>query len=311
MEMLSLCSSHRARVVVVTAMLALLSACGSQVEGLAAGTTGGPTSSVGSTGSGGSPMAAPSAVRFAHLSPQLGPFDVCVDTVLFAHDGLAEGLHFGEVSRYYPPPEPHGAPWMLVSPTGGSCWDPAAVAIPVSLPAGSEGARVTIVPWRTIVDGEEKTTFFTYVDEHENDHYGIDLRALSFAVWNPQASDGPMVSVLQQGPGDPQAAVLFSMLAFAEVGTHSDMGEVTPDGFVHTPYVGVSDLDIMPDAYVANVVMPGEVPVPGGDGNAYGIGSIFVAGGIDDGSMRAVVCADDSPPEGALSACTVLSPETP
>jgi hypothetical protein len=297
--------SLRSRSLVTAGMLALVPACGTQVELLAAaGTTGGPTTGVGSTGSGGSPMGAPGSVRFAHLSTQLGPFDVCADTTLFAQDGLAAGLQFGEVSRYYPPPEPHGAPWMLVSPSGGSCWDPAAVAIPVVVPPGAEGARVTIVPWRTVVGGEEQTTFFTYVDERVNDHYGIDLRALSFI-------DGPMVSVLQQGPGEPQAAVLFSMLAFTEVGTHSDLGEVTPDGFVHTPYVGVSDLDIVPDAYVADVVMPGDVPVPGGDGNAYGIGSIFLAGGIDDGSMRAVVCADDSPPDGARSACTVLSPKTP
>jgi len=294
--------------ILAAAILTLLPACTGRVATLAAGATGGTLPTTPSTGSGGSPGVTPGSVRFANLSQQIGPFDVCADSPLL---GLAGGLQFGEVSRYFPPPEPHGAPWMLVSPGDGSCWDPAAVPIPVSLPANAEGARVTIVPWRTLVDGGEETTFFTFVDERVNDHYGIDLRALNFTVWGPDDSEGPMISMLQQGPGDPQPALLFSNLAFAKVGAHSGMGEVTAAGFVHTPYIGVGELDVVPDAYTAELVMPGDVPVPGGEGNAYGIGSIFVAGSIYDGSTRAIVCSDDSAPDGARSSCTVLSPKSP
>jgi hypothetical protein len=279
---------HAARAAAV--LLALAPTCGGTVETAAGATSGGATT----TG----PAPAPASVRFANLSPQLPAFDVCTGagSALLAADGLAAGLDFGQVSRYLPASS--GA-WAMVAP-GGSCASPSAVPLPIAWPAGAEHGRVTVVPWR----GAQETTAYAFLDQPENDGYGIDLRVLDF-MESPVS--GASLYVLHQGDGDTAPKTLFSSLTFAAVPTHSALGAVTPAGFVHTPYLAVGDLTVVPDLYIAPVSIPGDVPIPSAQGHAYGVGSIFLAGGFDGGSARAVVCADDAPAAGALSSCTVLA----
>jgi hypothetical protein len=81
---------------------------------------------------------------------------------------------------------------------------------------------------------------------------------------------------------------------------------VTAAGFVHTPWVEVGLLRVAPFAYAGPLDTMAPVPVPpGAEGNAYGVASIFVAGGIYDHTGQVIVCADDAPAQGALSSCTI------
>jgi hypothetical protein len=191
-------------------------------------------------------------------------------------------------------------------PSGGSCTDPSAVPLPITWPAGAENARVTVVPWQTTTGGAAQTTAYAFLDEPSNHQYGIDLRVLDFIGW-PSNIGGPTMYVLHQGPGDTQPVTLVSALKFAAVPAQSALGAVTPAGYVHTPYVGVGNLMVVPNLYTEPFSFPGPVPIPGGQGDDYGIGSIFLAGAFTGGMARAVVCSDDSPAVGALSSCTVLA----
>src|SRR4051812_37299269 len=108
MNMITLSSSLRSLAWVLVATFALLPACGGTVDlreasGVTSGGTG-DTGGGGSSGSGGAgtggATSSPASVRFAHLSSQLAPFDVCAGTgdgkALLAAQGLAEGLRFGD-----------------------------------------------------------------------------------------------------------------------------------------------------------------------------------------------------------------------
>jgi hypothetical protein len=313
--------SLSARGGVAAASLAMLAACGGTVERAAGGTTtggdttGGNTTTASSTGtassSGSLPVAPAALVRFANLAtapaPGPSPFDVCSDgggeTALLAADGLTTGLGFGGVSRYLP--QVSGTIWRLVSP-GSSCSEATAEQLAIDWPAGSQDARVTIVPrpseWGTWASA------YAFVDEPVNDQYGINVRVLDFIGLAPSSGSGPSMTVLQQGVADAQPTVLFSELHFASVPTTSPLGGVTSGGFVHTPNIAVGELLVVPNAYVGPLTFPGDVPIPGGSGNAYGVASIFLGGRFDDGSARAVVCDDNSPAEGGLTSCTVLAP---
>ena len=306
------CFSSRSPRAAGVACLLLLAACGGTVERAAGGTTTGGTtttaSSSAATSSSGGAGTPAAQVRFANLAASSpGPFDVCADAGpeagLLAAQGLTLGLGFGEVSSYLAPVP--GAAWRLVTP-GSPCSEATSVPLAIDWPPGSEGARVTVVPrpssWGVWAGA------YAFVDEPVNDQYGVNLRALDFLGLGPSGSSKTTMTVLQQGAGDPQAAVLFSELAFASVPTLSASGTVTSAGFVHTPYVSVGELVVVPNAYLGPLTFPGDVPIPGGEGNAYGVGSIFLAGAIGDGSARAVVCDDNSPAQGALSSCTVRAP---
>jgi hypothetical protein len=312
--------SLSARGSVAAASFAMLAACGGTVERAASSTTtggnttGGDTTTTSSTGTmplPGLPVAPPALVRFANLAtapaPGPSPFDVCPDgggeTALLAAAGLTTGLGFGGVSRYLP--QVSGTIWRLVSP-GSSCSEVTADQLSIDWPADSPNARVTIVPrpseWGTWASA------YAFVDEPVNNQYGINVRVLDFIGLAPSSGSGPSMTVLQQGVADSQPMVLFSELHFASVPAMSPLGSVTSTGFVHTPNIAVGELLVVPNAYVGPITFPGNVPIPAGSGNAYGVASIFLAGRFDDGSARAVVCDDDSPPEGGLSSCTVLAP---
>jgi hypothetical protein len=283
--------------------LALLPACGGTVE------TQSPIASTSAAGSGGAassgdPTVGPASVRFANFSAWLAPFDVCAGAEgggLLAASGLGGGLAFGQVSRYLPAPP--GAVWTLV-PAGAACSDAAGIALTIPWPAGAEAARVTVVPWED-PSFEPQVTAFAYLDEPLDDQYGINLRVLDFLLFNTQDSAAPVIGVAQLAGAGQDAAQLFQALHFAAVPTVSPMGPVTAAGFVHTPYVEVGLLAVSPDAYVGPLETTAPVPVPpGAEGNAYGVASIFVAGGITDMTARVIVCADDAPAEGGLSRCT-------
>jgi hypothetical protein len=304
-----------ARAAALVASLAFLNACGGTVERAESGTTtggtttGGTTTTSSSTGasssSSGGPVTPAALVRFANFAtgatPTPSPFDVCADggpeTPLLAADGLTTGLGFGGVSRYLP--QVPGATWRLVSP-GSSCAEATANQLAIDWPAGSENARVTIVPrpsqWGTWAGA------YAFIDEPANDQYGINVRVLDFIGLAPSSGSGPSMTVYHQG------MELFSELHFASVPTLSGLGTVTSAGFVHTPNVGVGELLVVPNAYVGAITFPANVPIPAGAGNAYGVASIFLGGGLSDGSARAVVCDDSSPGGGGLSSCTVLTP---
>jgi hypothetical protein len=306
---------------VAVASLVLLAACGGTVERAESGatsggtTTGGTATTSSSTGasssSSGGPVTPGALVRFANFAtgstPTPSPFDVCADgaaeTPLLAADGLTTGLGFGDVSRYLP--QVPGAIWRLVSP-GSSCAEVTATPLAIDWPAGSENARITIVPrpsqWGTWAGA------YAFIDEPENNQYGINVRVLDFIGLAPSSGSGPSIPVFHQAMGDPQPEVLFSELHFASVPTMSGLGTVTSAGFVHTPNVAVRELLVVPNAYVGALTFLSNVPIPGGAGNAYGVASIFLGGGLSDGSARAVVCDDSSPGEGGLASCTALTP---
>jgi hypothetical protein len=302
-------SSRLLRALVVSA-LGLLPACQASVEEAAgAGSTGDPgTSASSSSGSGGGPepvAEGKAALRFAHLSPTIGAFDVCAGKAgpLLAAAGLGEGLSFGQVSRYLPAAAPADA-WILV-PAGAGCADPAGTALDIPWPAGAPDRRVTVVPFRSMAGGVETLTVYAYLDEPRNDHYGINLRVLDFAVYKTESSVGASIGALLIGPGEQGITELFPHLDFAAVATESPMDEVTAAGFVHTPFISVGPLRIVPNAYTEPFETSTDVPIPPGDeGNAYGVASIFVAGGLYDHEARIIVCADNAPPEGGLSRCT-------
>ena len=278
--------------------LALLPACGGTVE---AQSTSGSTGSSSAASSGG-PAVGPASVRFANFSTWLAPFDVCAGAAgggLLAASGLGGGLAFGQVSRYLPATP--GAVWTLV-PAGAACSDPAGIPLAIPWPAGADSGRVTVVPWES-PSFVPKVKAFAYLDEPLDDQYGINVRVLDFLLYNTQDSAAPGISVSQQGA---DGAQLFQSLHFAAVPTTSQMGPVTAAGFVHTPYVEVGLLEVVPDAYIAPLGTKAPVSVPpGAEGNAYGVASIFVAGGLTDMTARIIVCADDAPAEGALSTCTI------
>jgi hypothetical protein len=307
--------------VLASAFLGLLPACRGTVEQLAAGdtTSGGPggstassatsaasaSSAASSSGAGGGPSGAAS-VRFANFVVDGPPFDVCDTaggTALLAAAGLDGGLQFGQVSRYLPAAT--GAAWTLVQP-GSLCGDPWGAFLPGVLssilwPTGADVARVTVVLW---FDGDLYGAK-AYIDEPTNDQHGINVRALNFAVFDTPPSDpGVPIQLLTRGPGDPAPQEMFSDLAVAAVPTHSPMGPVSAAGFVHTHYVEVGRLVVNPQANAPSFATTGSVPIPG-QGNGYGVASIFIGGAFYGGTARAVVCADDAPAVGALSACTI------
>ena len=61
--------------------------------------------------------------------------------------------------------------------------------------------------------------------------------------------------------------------------------------------IELGELHIVPAWVGAPLITAGGVPIPPGEGNAYGVGSVFVAGRALDGSARVVVCIDDLPAE--------------
>jgi hypothetical protein len=292
------------------ALLALFPACHGTVVDAASSANGssgaGASAASSSSSSSGTPTNPGAGVRFANLSTALAPFDVCwgMGSGLLAAAGHTEGLQLGEVSSYLLPAAP-GAPWSLVPP-GGSCGDPSAVSLPIAWPPGAEQGRVTVVPWRTTTNGTPETTAYAYLDEPMNDMYGINVRALSFVVYQ-SSSPGATLSV-ELGASPSNLAFIFEGLAFAEVPSTSPAGPLTAAGFLHTPYTGVEGLMILPNAYVGPLMSPAPIAVPPGpEGNAYGVASIFVAGIVYGGPLHATVCDDDTPGQGGLSACTAFS----
>lgn len=301
------------RALVVSALV-LLPACQASVEeATSAGSTGDPgtsasSSSSSSSSSGGDaePVGEGKAeLRFAHLSPKIGAFDVCAGKAgpLLAAAGLGAGLSYGQVSRYLPAAAP-GEAWILV-PAGAGCADPAGSTLSIAWPLGAQHGRVTVVPFRSMQGGVEVLDVYAYLDEPRNDQYGINLRVLDFAVYKEGSSLGATIHASLIGPGAQEITELFPQLDFAAVATESPMDEVTAAGFVHTPFISVGLLRIIPDAYTEPLETSEEVAIPAGEeGNAYGVASIFVAGGLYDHKARIIVCADNAPPEGALSRCT-------
>lgn len=293
--------------------LALLAACGGTVDlNEGAGSTGGGTGS-GSGGAGGAgPGASPASVRVAHLFPDLGAFDLCAGTEAapaLAARGLQGGLGFTQVSGYLSA-APSGAAWRLVPP-GLGCDSPEALPLSFTWPAGAEieGARVTLVPFQITGGNSKEVVTFAYLDQPINDQYGINLRVLDFLT-NPDNPQAPTVTVdvLERSVGEQAPSPLFWSLAFGTLPEASPMGEVSAAGYVHKPQIELGELHIVPAWVGVPLVTAGGVPIPPGEGNAYGVGSVFVAGRALDGSARVVVCVDDLPAEEALSGCTVLTP---
>ena len=52
----------------------------------------------------------------------------------------------------------------------------------------------------------------------------------------------------------------------------------------------------------------GKFDVPSGDGNAYGVTSVFLVGTVSAADLRAIVCGDNAVGKGGLGACLAMSP---
>jgi hypothetical protein len=268
------------------------------------------SASSGSTGSGtGGAMASAGSVRFANLDTAMDPFDVCASAdgaPLLAPFGLTDGLHYPSVSRYLAAGP--NTIWTMVPP-GAPCSAASAVPLAIVWPKGSEvpGTRVTVVPY----SDTPALTAYAYLDEPVNNQYGINVRVLNFLSLLVPGS-GTYASVQQQSPGESVPSILFPKVWFAQVPAESPVGAVSSAGFLHTPYTGVGELTVQPDLYVPMYATRTMVPIPGGEGNAYGVASVFLAGAwgtaVDPpASLDAVVCDDNAPPQGALSSCSVLT----
>ena len=306
------------RACVAVVMAALPTACGGTIEiadssaassgsGSGGGGAGGGGTSSATTGSGATPLGA--FVRVAHLSSQLAPFDLCggatSDEPLLAAAGLAGGLEFGQVSRYLT-----GVPLassLKLVPAGASCADPAGVSLTIPWPKGfdSSDARLTIVPFRTVTDEIDELAAYAYLDEPINDGFGINLRALNFLQINQVSELKPALDLAHRSLGGQGWDELFTTLEFAAVPSVSPVGAVTEAGFVHTPYVAVGALRAVALLEGGQLETTEDVAIPGGM-NAYGVGSIFAAGAFFTVPARLIVCADNAPPDGALSRCEVL-----
>ena len=164
---------------------------------------------------------------------------------------------------------------------------------------------MTIVPFRPAGEKGDELGAFAYLDEPHNDGFGINLRVLNFLeVYGEHVWHEP-IAVHHESIGQGSWDGLFSNLPFAAVPSASPLGPVSPKGFVHTPFVNIGVVHVIPFVESGEYVTTEEVAIPG-ETNGYGVASLFVAGAFFDEPGYVVVCADSAPPEGALSRCKAL-----
>ena len=147
---------------------------------------------------------------------------------------------------------------------------------------------MTLVPFQITGESSKEVVTFAYLDQPINDQYGINLRVLDFLT-NPDNPQAPTVTVdvLERSVGEQAPSPLFWSLAFGALPEASPMGEVSAAGYVHKPQIELGELHIVPAWVGAPLITAGGVPIPPGEGNAYGVGSVFVAGRALDALIAA------------------------
>jgi hypothetical protein len=321
----------------VVVFVSALAGCGGAISttgeasasGGAAG-AGGALSAGGASASGGAPSAGgeggatghvplpatSASVRLAHVDPWLSPLDACIGTQaadgtiayepqsLLASAGRPQGLAYTEVSTYVPTLTGR---FVRVVAAGTDCSQPStapAWQLAPGPPHGHLAPRFTIAPVRAVGEGGALVRTAGFVDEPENDQYGIHVRTLSFVRTAVDADAGPVEVAGVDALGN--ALTWFPALTYGALSTASPLGMVSPRGFLWRPETEVRDLRITAGEVL--VATKGKLAVPSGDGNAYGVASVFLVGSLVASDVRAVACGDNATGTGGLGDCIVLSP---
>lgn len=329
----------------VLVLVAALSGCGGAVSDTgaspavaagAAGSAGAParTGGSGGAGSAGAPSGASGApgkeiaalaasLRVAHVDPGSPALDLCIGTLgadgavaydeapLLAALGRPQGVVYTEVSTYVPIVTGRVVRFVVA---GAGCAQAAKGALGAAAterltldagaPFGHLAPRLTIAPSRRVGEGGAIVSAVGFVDEPENEQYGIHIRTLSFA----HADAFEPAAAVDLADVDPFGATVtwFDALAYATPPTHSPVGKVSPRGFLWRPEIQLTDLAIR--AGGATFATKGKLDVPSGDGNAYGVASVFLTGDLATGDVRAIACGDNAIGVGGLGACVVMAP---
>lgn len=246
------------------------------------------------------PMPAPMAyLRVAHLSPDAPAVDFCIQAAgsttwtgpVLEGLGLTGGLAFKQVTAYLHL-DAVQYDVRLVSPTATNC-NTSLGGLPdiTTLPALPANAYVTAAAVG-LLGGTPAFTATAYIDESTVAAGQARLRFVH------AAPDVPPVNVGLTGMA---FTPIFTNVAFP--GISSAAGLV--NGYVQTaPLAGatigvrlVSDPGV--DALTfSNVSLP-----------ANAIATAFAVGLLGDGSIGALICVDNAPATGGLSACTFAAPD--
>ena len=163
--------------------------------------------------------------------------------------------------------------------------------------------------------------------------FGGTLEAVEADLDRPEALDAALAGITQlfllsPGPNTPaqdaaaiaaaqragvQHIVLLSSLG-VEVGgvgggrPHAPGERLLTDSGLGWTILRPSEFMSNTRGWLPEIAARGTVSVPSGDGNAYGVASVFLVGSLVGGDVRAVACGDNATGTSGLGDCIVLSP---
>lgn len=310
--------------VLLLSTAAALAGCNGQVE-LQGGSSSGPassssssaSSSSSSSSSSGEPLAEGEAVtvRLANLGPYFNALDLCVghaqpdgagfpSGLALAAAGRPQGVNNKEVSAYV---AARTGSVIRVVNAGSSCDEAAAlfpdIQVPASVLSSHLAPRFTVIPLVDSVETGNPTIstqwLAAFEDEPENPHYGTRVRALQVMS---QFWKGDTSIVVDDVFGEPK--VWYETLSYGAPATHSPLGEVSAAGFFG-PWSGeLGKLRVVQEGTILQT--NASFSIPPGDGNAYGVASVFISAGGAYVLPSIIACADNAPPVNGLSACSIL-----
>jgi hypothetical protein len=284
-----------APIALLTTMLLVGSGCNNDKPGEV-----GPASTLGDMGTGGTAL-----IRIAQLSPNKPPIDVCLAVhgsnkftgpILKPAGVAATGLAYSQVSKYLAVP---GAQYDVRIVDGGATTCAQSLFDANNLPVLFGGGAFTIVGTGFIPPNPNNPTSFTVIVYTDNTTTNEDKALLRFI------HDAPDVPPLNFGIGSGASfSELFADVSFLHVGGNMP---VSTDGNGYAsinptaPPITYSVRQVGSATDALTVSSPLALP-------ANSLTTVFAIGdlGGTPKPLQMLVCSDNSPPIGPLTACTAL-----
>ena len=240
-------------------------------------------------------------VRVAHLSPDAPAVDFCLaphGTTTFIGPvlkgaGAAGGLSFGQVTKYIDVPAIQ-YDVRIVAPNAASCATSLANLPDVTnLPALGAGIAVTLAAEGELAQGTTSPFGIKpYVDATAVAAGKAKLRFVHASPGTPAVDVGVGGGVLFTG--------IYTNVAFGAIGSGAPLDA---QGYLETAPIVGAEVSARANGTMVDVLAIKPTDLPAG-----AIATAFAFGKIGDANkpLKVLLCVDNAPPNGLLSACTAV-----
>ncbi len=245
-------------------------------------------------------------VRFADWAPDAptGGFDVCLTPdggTTWIGPLTGAGVGFPFVGRYAEVP-PGEYDLRVVPPSAASCSSPVAAA--VGLPFLTAGTHNTfaLVGDMTPVDNDPLAKVVAFTDDADGDAARAGLRFVDATPASAAVDFGVSVG----GGADAGYTTIAADVQFGAVSSNAPLGMAQPDsnGYLALEPQGSASLAALATGLGKVLATGSKAAWPAGS-----LVTVALVGGRNGGPPpELVLCRDDLPAQGALSACRILSP---